>query len=118
MADIEIAKKSDLDGKADIGHTHGISEIISLQSELDSKADISHNHDEVYQPIGNYANANHTHSYDDLTNKPTIPTKTSDLTNDSGFITGSYDNSNSGLEATDIQSAIDELKALIDALMN
>lgn len=25
--------------------------------------------------------------YDDLTNKPTIPTKTSDLTNDSGFIT-------------------------------
>lgn len=26
-------------------------------------------------------------SYNDLTNKPTIPTKTSDLTNDSGFIT-------------------------------
>lgn len=35
--------------------------------------------------------------YDDLTNKPTIPSKTSDLTNDSGFITGmtilSYGNS-------------------------
>lgn len=31
--------------------------------------------------------------YDDLTNKPTIPTKTSDLTNDSGFTTfsGDYD---------------------------
>ena len=28
-------------------------------------------------------------SYNDLTNKPTIPTKTSDLTNDSGFITSS-----------------------------
>jgi Zn-dependent metalloprotease len=27
-------------------------------------------------------------SYNDLTNKPTIPTKTSDLTNDDGFITG------------------------------
>ena len=27
-------------------------------------------------------------SYNDLTDKPTIPTKTSDLTNDSGFITG------------------------------
>lgn len=36
-------------------------------------------------------------SYNDLTDKPTIPTKTSDLTNDSGFITGmvelSYGNS-------------------------
>ena len=35
--------------------------------------------------------------YDDLTNKPTIPSKTSDLTNDSGFLTGmtilSYGNS-------------------------
>ena len=35
--------------------------------------------------------------YDDLTNKPTIPSKTSDLTNDSGYITGmeilSYGNS-------------------------
>lgn len=29
-----------------------------------------------------------TGDYDDLTNKPTIPTATSDLTNDSGFITG------------------------------
>ena len=28
-------------------------------------------------------------SYNDLTNKPTIPTKTSDLTNDSGFVVGS-----------------------------
>lgn len=27
-------------------------------------------------------------SYNDLSNKPTIPTKTSELTNDSGFITG------------------------------
>ena len=30
----------------------------------------------------------HMHSYNDLTDTPTIPTKTSDLTNDSGFITG------------------------------
>ena len=38
-----------------------------------------------------------TGSYNDLSNKPTIPTKTSDLTNDSGFIDGlvilSYGNS-------------------------
>ena len=50
-----------------------------------------------------------------------VPTKTSDLTNDSGFITSSdipatydaddinYDNSLSGLTATDAQAAIDEL---------
>lgn len=31
-------------------------------------------------------------SYDDLTNKPTIPSKTSELTNDSGFLTGVPDN--------------------------
>lgn len=29
-----------------------------------------------------------SYSYDEITNKPTVPTKTSDLTNDSGFITG------------------------------
>lgn len=31
-----------------------------------------------------------TTDYNDLTNKPTIPTKTSDLTNDAGYITGMY----------------------------
>ena len=31
-------------------------------------------------------------SYNDLTNKPAIPTKTSDLTNDSGFITNAVNN--------------------------
>ena len=36
----------------------------------------------TYHALGN------TISYNDLSNKPTIPTKTSDLTNDSGFITG------------------------------
>lgn len=39
-----------------------------------------------------------TGDYDDLTNKPTIPTKTSDLTNDSGFITG--------IDSTDIITAL------------
>lgn len=33
-------------------------------------------------------------SYNDLTNKPTIPTNTSDLTNDSGFITSYIDTKN------------------------
>ena len=44
-----------------------------------------------------------------------IPDSTNDLINDSGFITGAYNNTSSGLTATDIQAAIDELKALIDS---
>ena len=47
-----------------------------LSSDLALKADLS-----------SLATVATTGDYDDLTNKPTIPTKTSDLTNDSGFIT-------------------------------
>lgn len=42
-------------------------------------------------------------SYNDLTNKPTIPTKTSDLTNDSNFVTSaifSYDSETETLTIT------------------
>lgn len=37
------------------------------------------------------AKSNFSGSYNDLTNKPTIPTKTSQLTNDSGFLTQHQD---------------------------
>ena len=46
----------------------------------------------------------------------TVHTKLSQLTNDKNFIDGVYDNSTSGLTATTIQGAIDELKSLIDGL--
>lgn len=36
------------------------------------------------------ANTSHTHTVSDVTDFPTIPTKTSDLNNDSGYITGMY----------------------------
>lgn len=39
-----------------------------------------------YTPSASLATVATSGSYNDLTNKPTIPTKTSDLTNDSGFI--------------------------------
>lgn len=44
------------------------------------------------QPSGDYALKSELFSgnYEDLENKPTIPSNTSDLTNDSGFITDSY----------------------------
>lgn len=80
MVGIEIAKKSDLDNKADENHTHIISDISnlqitieSLQTSVNEKAPLNHNHDGKYQPVGNYADKNHTHSYKDLTDKPTIP---------------------------------------------
>ena len=50
------------------------------------------------QPSGNYVTPSDlstvatTGNYSDLNGKPTIPTKTSDLNNDSGFITNSVDN--------------------------
>ena len=37
--------------------------------------------------LGNKANSSHTHTTSDISNFPSIPSKTSDLTNDSGFIT-------------------------------
>ena len=40
-----------------------------------------------FQPAGDYAAETHTHKKADITDFPTIPSKTSQLTNDSGFIT-------------------------------
>lgn len=112
MADIEIAKKSDL-------------------TSLATKSELTNG-------LNGKANTTHSHAYNDLTGKPTIPsktsqltndsnfvttaqlptvpTKTSQLTNDSGFINGTYDNTTSGLTATNIKGALDELKALINRI--
>ena len=43
-----------------------------------------------YTPSASLATVATSGSYNDLTNKPTIPSKTSDLTNDSGFIDADY----------------------------
>ena len=42
-----------LDDKADIGHTHAISDITNLQTTLDGKASSSHNHDSTYARLNN-----------------------------------------------------------------
>lgn len=62
--------------------------------------------------------------YDDLSDKPSIPSKTSDLTNDSGFITMEdmtasnveYDNTVSGITADDVQGAVDNIVSNINSI--
>lgn len=48
-------------------------------------------------------------SYTDLTNKPTIPTSAGDIT---------YDNTDSGLSATNVQGALDELRQADNIMMS
>jgi len=54
-----------LNGKANSSHSHSIGDVSSLQSSLDGKSDTGH-----------------THTKSQITDFPTIPSKTSDLTND------------------------------------
>lgn len=65
---------------------NGYAEGTTLAELLSQYADVNHDHDETYvqkeEGKGLFSG-----SYNDLTNKPNIPSKTSDLTNDSGFIT-------------------------------
>lgn len=78
----------DLTGKADVSHTHTKSQITDFPS---------------------LATVATTGDYDDLTDKPTIPTKVSDLNNDSGFITTETDpvftaSPAHGISSTDISN--------------
>jgi len=47
---------------------------------------VTHDADE-FQAAGNYAASSHTHTKSQITDFPTVPTKTSQLQNDSGFLT-------------------------------
>lgn len=68
--------------------------ITALNSAIGNKADASHNHDSVYSKLG------HSHSYSELTGLPTIPTKTSQLTNDSSYITTSNIKAGTGISVS------------------
>ena len=70
--------------------THYPSEKL-VKSALDGKAASSHTHTKAQiTDFPSLATVATSGSYADLSNTPTIPSKTSQLTNDSGFITGSY----------------------------
>lgn len=79
-----------------------------IKTALDNKSDSSHNHDSRYYTetemdtkLSGKANTSHTHNITDVSNLQSaldgkaddsdIPTKTSDLTNDSGFLTSHQD---------------------------
>ncbi|WP_353096253.1 hypothetical protein [Tissierella praeacuta] len=78
---IEVDEK--LSGKASTGHTHSQLHTHNNKNILDKLADLgghsSIDLDLIYT---------HKHSYNDLQNRPSIPSKTSDLQNDSSFVSG------------------------------
>ena len=91
-----------------------------IKGALDNKADSSHTHDDRYYTeteVDNLLDVKldvsdaFSGSYNDLTNKPSIPSATSDLTNDSGFITSSSlptktsDLTNDGADGTNVYVA-------------
>lgn len=61
-----------LAGKADTVHTHAISDVTNLQNQLDGKAAVSHTH--TAAQVSGLAEVATSGSYNDLSNKPSIPT--------------------------------------------
>lgn len=82
-----VAKlNSKIDGKADKSHTHTAAQV--------GAAPASHTHDDRYftetemnSKLAAKANMSHTHTKSQITDFPAIPSKTSDLINDSNFST-------------------------------
>ena len=74
--------------------TYSISEISGLTEELACKSDTGHTHEQyslTSHTHNEYSLTSHTHTAEEVGALPdttNIPSKTSDLTNDSGFITG------------------------------
>lgn len=55
-------------------------------------------------------------SYNDLTDKPTIPAATSDLNNDSGFITNTVSNLTNYYDKTYIDTTVGNIESLLAAI--
>ncbi len=117
------AKAEDLANKADTGHTHTE---YAKASDLANKCDIDHTH--TKSQISDFPTSMtptaHSHTQDEITslknvlnqkaNLADIPTKTSDLSNDSGFLTKHQDIS--GKANADLSNVEDDvLKTKIES---
>ena len=81
-------KMSEIHGMSNTSDLTNDSGFITGYTETDPVFVASPAHGISSNDISNWnGKSNFSGSYNDLTNKPTIPTKTSDLTNDSGFLT-------------------------------
>ena len=73
-----------LKGNYDAAYTHSNNNAAHVtaaqKTAWDAKADGDHNHN------GTYALASHSHAYSDLTGRPTIPTKVSQLTDAADYV--------------------------------
>lgn len=85
---------------ANASHTHPPSDITGLGTILAGKANTA-----------DLATVATTGGYNDLTGKPTIPTTTSGLTNDSGFITAAVTNLENYYTETETNSLIEDKAA-------
>ena len=68
-----LVTEDELEGKANVGHTHAISEITNLQTSLNGKANSSHTHaisdvTNLQSVLNEKANSSHTHSISQITN--------------------------------------------------
>ena len=85
---------SQLNTKANSVHTHSISEIDDL-STLSMGGGV-YSKSEVDTLLTGKADTSHTHTKSQIADFPTIPSKTSDLTNDLGFISSEIDSMGEG----------------------
>lgn len=72
------------DSYAALYHSHEVADITDLSIPSDV-SDLTDSYDTEFTP------KSHEHTTSDITDFPTIPSKTSDLTNDSGFLTSHQD---------------------------
>ena len=71
-----LVTEDEMAGKANVGHTHAISEITNLQTSLNGKADVGHGHaiseiTNLQSKLDGKANAGHTHTISQITNLQT-----------------------------------------------